>query len=292
MVDITCVVDAHAELGEGTIWDPAAGVLWWIDIWGKLIHRFNPATGRDDTWEAPEYLGCIGLRARGGLVLTMVSGFYFFDPVTGTFEAIVDPESHLSDTRFNDGKPDRQGRFWSGSMFEVPGQKVEFIASLYRMDMDLSVHRMIEGIGCCNGLAWSPDSRVMYFSDSHTPIIRAYDFDPATGNIENRRVFVELEGKDICDGATVDAEGCYWATIPFTGKVNRYDPQGKLMQTIHMPTDLPTCCEFGGPNLGILYVTTAVLKRPAAHFVGQKNPGGLFALDVGVKGLTLPAFGG
>lgn len=292
MVDITCVVDASAELGEGTIWDPAAGVLWWIDIWGKRIHRFNPATGRDDTWEAPEYLGCIGLRARGGLVLTMVSGFYFFDPVTGTFEAIVDPESHLSDTRFNDGKPDRQGRFWSGSMFEVPGRKVEFIASLYRMDTDLSVHRMIEGIGCCNGLAWSPDSRVMYFSDSHTPIIRAYDFDPATGNIENRRVFVELEGKDICDGATVDAEGCYWATIPFTGKVNRYDPQGKLMQTIHMPTDLPTCCEFGGPNLDILYVTTAVLKRPAAHFIGQKNPGGLFALDVGVKGLTLPAFGG
>ena len=281
-----------AELGEGTIWDPAAGVLWWIDIWGKRIHRYNPATGRDDTWEAPEYLGCIGLRARGGLVLTMVSGFYFFDPVTGTFEAIVDPESHLSDTRFNDGKPDRQGRFWSGSMFEVPGRKVEFIASLYRMDTDLSVHRMIEGIGCCNGLAWSPDSRVMYFSDSHTPIIRAYDFDPATGNIENQRVFVELEGKDICDGATVDAEGCYWATIPFTGKVNRYDPQGKLMQTIHMPTDLPTCCEFGGPNLDILYVTTAVLKRPAEHFVRQKNPGGLFALDVGVKGLPLPAFGG
>ncbi len=292
MAEITCVVDASAELGEGTIWDPAAGVLWWIDIWGKRIHRYNPATGRDDTWEAPEYLGCIGLRARGGLVLTMVSGFYFFDPVTGTFEAIVDPESHLSDTRFNDGKPDRQGRFWSGSMFEVPGRKVEFIASLYRMDTDLSVHRMIGGIGCCNGLAWSPDSRVMYFSDSHTPIIRAYDFDPATGNIENQRVFVELEGKDICDGATVDAEGCYWATIPFTGKVNRYDPQGKLMQTIHMPTDLPTCCEFGGPNLDILYVTTAVLKRPAEHFVRQKNPGGLFAIDVGVKGLTLPAFGG
>jgi sugar lactone lactonase YvrE len=90
----------------------------------------------------------------------------------------------------------------------------------------------------------------------------------------------------------VDSEGCYWATIPFTGKVNRYDPRGKLMQTIQLPTDLPTCCEFGGPNLDILYVTTAVLKRPAEHFAGQENPGGLFALDVGVKGLPLPAFGG
>ena len=161
MVDITCVVDARAELGEGTIWDPAAGVLWWIDIWGKLIHRYNPATGADDTWEAPEYLGCIGLRAKGGLVLTMVSGFYFFDPATGAFTPIVDPEAHMPKTRFNDGKPDRQGRFWSGSMFEVPGEKAEFIASLYRMDVDPSVHRMIGGIGCCNGLAWSPDSKVM-----------------------------------------------------------------------------------------------------------------------------------
>lgn len=292
MVDITCVVDARAELGEGTIWDPAAGVLWWIDIWGKLIHRYNPATGQDDTWEAPEFLGCIGLRAKGGLVLTMVSGFYFFDPVTGKFDPISDPEAHMPKTRFNDGKPDRQGRFWSGSMFEVPGQKVEFIASLYRMDTDLTVHRMIEGIGCSNGLAWSPDSRVMYFSDSHTPIIRAYDFDPATGDIANQRVFVELEGKDICDGSTVDSEGCYWATIPFTGKVNRYDPRGKLMQTIHLPTDLPTCCEFGGPNLDILYVTTAALKRPVEQLVGQENPGGLFAIDVGVRGVPLPAFGG
>jgi sugar lactone lactonase YvrE len=291
-MDITCVVDARAALGEATVWDPAEGVLWWIDIYGKLIHRFNPATGRDDTWETPEYPGCLGLRQKGGLVLTMVSGFYFFDPKTGRFDAITDPEADMPKTRFNDGKVDRQGRFWSGSMFDVPGEKAEAIASLYRMDADLSVHRMIEGIKCCNGLAWSPDSRVMYFSDSHTPIIRAYDFDPATGDIENERVFVELEGKDICDGSTVDAEGCYWATIPFTGKVNRYDPDGRLMQTIMLPTDLPTCCEFGGKDLDILYVTTAVLMRPDSHFVGQSNPGGLFALEVGVKGLTLPPFAG
>lgn len=292
-MDITCVVDAKAELGEGTIWDPKAGVLWWIDIWSKLIHRYDPKTGRDDTWESPEFLGCIGLREKGGLVVTMVSGFYFFDPKTGAFEAIVDPEAHLPLTRFNDGKPDRQGRFWSGSMFEAPGKPVQFIGSLYRMDRDLSVHRMIEGVGCCNGLAWSPDSKTMYFSDSHTTIVRAYDFDPVTGDIENQRTFVDLDGSGgIADGATVDADGCYWVTLPFVGKVNQYDPVGKLMQTIVLPTDLPTCCEFGGENLDILYVTTAVLKRPAEHFVGQSNPGGLFAIDVGTKGLVLPAFGG
>lgn len=292
-MDITCVVDAKAELGEGTIWDPKAGVLWWIDIWSKLIHRYDPKTGRDDTWESPEFLGCIGLREKGGLVVTMVSGFYFFDPRTGAFEAIVDPEAHLPLTRFNDGKPDRQGRFWSGSMFEAPGKPVQFIGSLYRMDKDLSVHRMIEGVGCCNGLAWSPDSKTMYFSDSHTTIVRAYDFDPVTGDIENQRTFIDLDGSGgIADGATVDADGCYWVTLPFSGRINQYDPKGKLMQSIVLPTDLPTCCEFGGENLDILYVTTAVLKRPAEHFVDQSNPGGLFAVDVGTKGLVLPAFGG
>jgi len=293
-MDITCVVDARAELGESTLWDPTAKVLWWIDIWSRLIHRFNPATGVDDTWEAPEYLGCLGLRAKGGLVLTMASGFYFFDPDTGRFEAIVDPESDLAETRFNDGKPDRQGRFWSGTMFESPGKPVQFIGSLWRMDADLSVHRMIEGIGCCNGLAWSPDSRTMYFSDSHTTIVRAYDFDPATGDIDNERTFVDLKDTGgIADGATVDADGCYWVTIPVTGKVNQYDPDGNLMQSIVLPTDLPTCCEFGGENLDVLYVTTAVLKRPEPHFTGQKNPGGLFAITgTGAKGLLLPAFRG
>ena len=116
---------------------------------------------------------------------------------------------------------------------------------------------------------------------------------PSTGDIENRRTFIDMTVTGgVADGATVDAEGCYWVTIPVTSKVCRYDPDGKLMQTVLLPTDLPTCCEFGGKDLDILYVTSAVLKRPAAHFVGQKNPGGLFALDVGVKGLPLPAFKG
>ena len=293
MVDITCVVDARAELGEGTLWDPKAGVLWWIDIWKKLIHRYDPATGEDRTWETPEYLGCIGLRARGGLVLTMANGFHFFDPDTGVFTPIVDPEADMPMTRFNDGKPDRQGRFWSGSMFEVPGKPVEFVGSLYRLDPDLTVHRMIEGVGCSNGLAWSPDSKTMYFSDSHSGRVDAYDFDAATGGIENRRAFIDMTVTGgVADGATVDAEGCYWVTVPVTSKVSRYDPAGRLMTSITLPTDLPTCCEFGGKDLDILYVTTAVLRRPDAHFAGQRNPGGLFAIDVGVKGLTLPAFTG
>lgn len=293
MVDVRCVVDARAELGEGTIWDPVKQVLWWIDIWGPTIHCYDPATGRDVTWAAPEYLGCVGLREKGGLVLTMASGFYFFDPETGVFDPIADPEAGIAETRFNDGKPDRQGRFWSGTMFEVPGRKIEYVGALYRMDTDLTIHKMIEHVGCCNGLAFSPDSRTMYFSDSHSGRVDAYDFDAATGDIENRRMFIDMTSTGgVADGATVDADGCYWVTVPVTGKVCRYDPAGKLMQTIELPTDLPTCCEFGGKHLDILYVTTAVLKRPESHFAGQSQPGGLFAVDAGAKGLILPPFAG
>lgn len=293
MVEITCVLDAKASLGEGTLWDPAARVLWWIDIWESLIHRFDPETGEDQTWRSPEYLGCLGLRESGGLVVAMASGFHFFDPATNVFTPIVDPEAHLPETRFNDGKPDRQGRFWSGTVFEAGDRAIERIGALYRLDPDLSVHRMVEGIGSSNGLAFSPDSRTMYFADSYGGAVWAWDFDPATGDVENRRVFIDTTTTgSFADGATVDAEGCYWVTLPHTGKVCRYDPAGKLMQTIVMPTDLPTCCEFGGENLDILFVTTGILRRPAEHFTGQQNPGGLFAVDAGVKGLTLPPFEG
>lgn len=289
MVDIRCVVDAKAQLGESTYWDPSARVLWWIDIYGPTIHRFDPATGRNETFTAPEYLGCVAVRASGGLVVSMKSGFHFFDPDTGVFDPIHDPEAHLADTRFNDGRTDRQGRFWCGSMFEAPGRTPQKSGALYRLDTDLTSHRIIEGVGCSNGLAWSPDSRVLYFADSHTPYVWAHDFDAASGTVANRRVFIDLTNiAGIVDGSTVDADGCYWTTIPFQGKVMRYDPDGRLMQTIELPTDLPTCCEFGGPDLDVLYVTTAIYRRTPGPLAG-----GLLALTgLGAKGLPLVPFAG
>jgi L-arabinonolactonase len=285
---VTCVLDAKALLGESTYWDPQARVLWWIDIYGRTIHRFDPATLKDDVFSVPHYLGCVAVRRVGGLVLTMANGFHTFDPETGRLDAIVDPEADIPDTRFNDGKTDRQGRFWSGSMFEAPGKPVQRIGSLWRLDADRSVHKVIAGIGCSNGLAWSPDGKTMYFTDSHTPTVWAYDFDTITGDVENRRVFADLSFMEgIVDGATVDAEGCYWLTVPFKGKVLRYDPKGALMRTIVLPVDLPTCCEFGGPDLDVLYVTSATLRRSAQQLADQPLAGGLFALDVGVKGLPL-----
>jgi L-arabinonolactonase len=288
MTEIVCVVDAKTELGEGTLWDPHAKILWWVDIWGKAIHRYDPATGEDKIFDAPEYVGSLGVRKKGGLVVALANGFYFFDPDTGRYEHLGDPEADKLGTRFNDGKPDRQGRFWAGTVFEDQPRPTEFIGALYRLDKDLSTHKMVEGIGSSNGLAFSPDSRTMYFGDSQKRLVWAWDFDPATGDIENRRVFIDTASTGGSpDGATVDAEGCYWTTLPDSGKLSRYDPEGKHMRTIMMPTSIPTCCEFGGPDLNILYVTSARLRK-------LKDPlaGGLFALDVGVKGLTLPYFEG
>ena len=210
---------ARAQLGEGTIWDPVAGVLWWTDIYGPTIYRFDPVKGESHSWPAPEYLGCIGLRAAGGLVVTMASGFHFFDPASGAFTAIADPDSDLPDTRFNDGKPDRFGHFWSGSMFEAPDKTPQKIASLYRLGSDGTVKKMLDGIGCSNGLAFSPDGRVLYFTDSLTHLVWAFDHAPEAGVITNRRVFVDLTERGyIVDGSTVDASGNYWLTVPFKGK--------------------------------------------------------------------------
>jgi L-arabinonolactonase len=293
MTDIRCVVPAGAKLGEGTFWDVSRQTLWWIDIFGKTIHRYDPATGEQRSYPTPEEPGSLATRAAGGLVLSMTSGFFFFDPESGQFDPIVDPEFDLDATRFNDGRTDRQGRFWAGSMVIDAKAEPRKIGSLYCLRADLTCQRVLGNIGCANGLAWSPESRTIYHSDSHTSLIRAWDFDAATGEIDNERTFVDLAFMDgIADGATVDSEGCYWVTIPFKRKVLRFDTAGKLMRTIELPCDTPTCCEFGGANLDVLYVTTASLGRAPAELVNQPLAGGLFALDVGVRGLPATPFAG
>ncbi len=288
MTEIVPVLDIRAELGEGTFWDPAARVLWWLDIWGKAIHRTDPAAGRDDVFPTPGYVGSLAVRARGGLIVALADGFAFFDPPSGRWDRILDPVDRHPATRFNDGKTDRQGRFWAGTVFEDPPRKTEYVGALYRLDPDLSCYRMVEGIGSSNGLAFSPDGRTLYFADSQGSFVWAWDLDPATGDIENRRVFIDFRPIGGCaDGATVDAEGCYWSTLPESGKLCRFDPDGRLMRTIMMPTSIPTCCEFGGENLDMLYVTSARLRKLTDPLAGA-----LFALDVGVRGLTLPPFAG
>jgi len=289
--DIQCVVDAKALLGEGTCWDADAQCLWWLDIHAKSIQCYVPKTGETQIFKTPQRPGCLAVRQRGGLVLAMGDGFHFFDPPNGSFQPIIAVESEAPEIRMNDGKTDRQGRFWSGGVFEAEGQAPRAIASLHCLRVDLSCNKVAEGITCSNGLAWSPDSRTLYLTDSATPYIWAWDFDPATAEIDRRRVFIDLSSQEaIGDGATVDADGCYWLTLPFKGMVQRYDPDGKLMRTIELPVDIPTCCEFGGEALDTLYVTTATLGR--SSLANQPWAGGLLAIDVGTRGLAAIPFVG
>ena len=292
-IGITCVVDAKALLGEGTVWDPGARCLWWLDIYSRAIHRYEPSSGNSRTFLTPKPPGSLAVREGGGLVVAMHDGFYFFDPLTQQFAHVIDAEAEVTETRMNDGRTDRQGRFWSGTVFEVEGVRSRPIGALYRLDSDRSCHKIVDSVGCSNGLAWSPDSRTMYFTDSCAPYVWAWDFDPASGEVENRRLFIDLSPiNGACDGATVDAQGCYWLTLPFKSQVQQYDPAGRFMQSIELPTDAPTCCEFGGKDLETLYVTTATLRRTPAQLSNQPLAGGLFAIEAGVRGLAARPFPG
>jgi len=290
MTEVACVLDAKASLGEGPIWDAADRALYWVDIKGHAIHRFDPASGQDQAWPTAEDIGSLALREGGGLVTATASGFGFHDLDNGQRTPIVDPEPGLAKNRFNDGKPDRRGRFWAASMEDAEREPT---GALYRLDPDLSCHRMVGEVICSNGLCWSPDERILYFADSIRHMVWRWDFEPEAGTISNRRVFLEIDpAMGDPDGATVDAEGHYWLAQWGGWRIARYDPDGRRERTVEMPVAQPTCPAFGGPDLDVLYVTTARFGLDAAALAKQPQAGGIFAIDAGVKGIAERRFAG
>jgi sugar lactone lactonase YvrE len=283
MAALECVLDCKVELGEGPVWDPAELVLYWVNIKAHEIHCFDPSTDKDRVWRAPADVGSLALRREGGLVVALRTGFFFFDPPSGEFTAVAEPEPGLPDNRFNDGKTDRQGRFWAGSLYDPDETKPT--GGLFRLDPDRSCHKMVSDIFASNALAFSPDSKIMYYGDSRRRMVWAWDFDAHEGSIRNRRVFIQLkEGEGTADGAAVDDDGCYWLTQPPAGRVVRYDPKGRIDRIIEMPVSQPTCCAFGGPALDILYITSARYRMPAEKLIGEPLAGSLFATYPGVSG--------
>ena len=290
MTDVRCVLPAGAILGEGPLWDVADQVLYWVDIKGRLVHRFDPATGQDRHWRVAEDVGSLAVRANGGLVLAMRTGFHFFDPESGQTRRMVVPEPDRPENRFNDGKTDRQGRFWAGSMHDPETKPT---GALYRLDTDLRAHRMVDGITCSNACCFSPDGRTMYHTDSPTRIVWAWDLDPDSGEIANRREFVRLAEDDgVPDGATVDAEGFVWVAHWNGWRVTRFDPAGRVARVMRVPVQRPTCPAFGGAGLDVLYVTSASINLTAEERARQPWAGGLLALDPGVRGLPQARFAG
>jgi L-arabinonolactonase len=289
-MQINCVCDAKAILGEGPYWDVTDQRLYWVDIKGCKIHRFDPATGHDETWPTPEVVGSLAVRAKGGLVVALRSGLYFFDLTTGQATPAVLPAGHPEHNRFNDGKVDRQGRFWAGSMDDL--EKAPS-GGLFRLDINLDCQQLVDRITISNSLCWSPDSRTLYYSDSTQRKVWAWDFEATSGLISNRRVFIELLPTDgVPDGATVDIEGYFWVAVWGAWEVRRYDPDGRLEQTVRMPVQQPSCPMFGGKDLDTIYVTSASKGLSEKQVLEQPQAGSLFAFQPGVKGLPEMRFQG
>jgi sugar lactone lactonase YvrE len=288
MTDVELVLDCQNQLGEGPTWSIAEQALYWVDILGQAVHRLDPATGAHEQYAIGQPVGTVVPRAAGGFVLALRDGLFFWEP-GGTLTLIVAPEPDKPDNRFNDGAVDRQGRFWAGTM-----GKGEPVGALYRLDTDHSLHTMATGIQISNGLGWSPDNKTLYYCDSGPRTIWQYDFDPATGAIENRRPLVVVpENAGVPDGLTVDREGFIWSARWDGWKVYRYDPTGKVERELNIPAARVTSVMFGGPQLDELYITTARVGFSAEQLASaQPQAGGLFRARPGVQGLPETAYGG
>jgi L-arabinonolactonase len=288
MTEVRCVANPRALVGEGPVWDDRRQVLWWIDVKNPRLFHYDPASGDNREFVMPERIGCIALREGGGLIGAFMSGFKWIDPDTGAITPIVDPEPERLGNRFNDGKCDGRGRLFAGTMDNA---EVECTGTLYRLDPDQSVHVMQTDVHLSNGLGWSPDDRTLYYTDSLRRTIWAYDYDLETGDIANRRTFARVpDAAGVPDGLCVDAQGGVWSAHWGGWRLTRYAPDGRIDRVLEMPVPQPSCPAFGGRNLDVLYVSSAAIEMTPADFAKAPDGGGLFTLDVGVRGLPVNRF--
>jgi len=291
MIEVTCVADVHALLGEGPVWVERHAALYWVDIKGRKIFRLG-FEGHWDEWPTDLRVGSLVPRSDGTFLAGTDAGLAIVRgdrDARWQFEIIHHPEAHLPDNRFNDGKVDRHGRFWAGSMDDTEQYAA---GTLYRIEPGFRCTAIDKGYKVTNGPAFSPAGDVMYHNDSARQLTYAFDLD-AAGNAANRRVFLEFgEGDGYPDGMTVDAEGCLWIAFWDGWCVRRYSPDAELLETIEMPVARPTSCAFGGPDLDRLYVTSASIGLDEIALAVQPNAGGLFMVLAGVRGIAERMFAG
>jgi sugar lactone lactonase YvrE len=284
---VEAVVDAPALLGEGPVWDEREGIVWWLDIPGQSLHRFDPATGDDQSQDLGQEVGTLALRQSGGLVLATPDGFVAYDWSTGRGDLLAAVEADNPATRMNDGKCDRQGRFWAGTMAYdfTPGA-----AAFYCMDADHNVAKQFGDVTISNGLAWSADDSTLYYIDTGTGSVEAFDFDGATGTLASRRTVVKISESDgLPDGMCIDTEGYLWVALFNGGAVHRYSPAGVLDGVLEIPAAKVTCCAFAGEDLGDMYITTASLDTDATVDPGA---GKLYRCRPGVIGTPVTTYAG
>ena len=282
--------DVRLELGEGPLWDDRTQRLLFVDIMRGHIHEFDPASGRDRIVNVGRPVGCIALTEKGDWIAAANDGFYRVDPRSGGVVRMVAIEAELRDNRMNDGYVDARGRFWAGTM-GMGGAREK--GTLYRLDPDGRVRRMLGPVSISNGLDWSPDNRTFYYTDLALSRIDQFDFDLATGSIKNRRPFVEFPVEiGYPDGLIVDAEGFVWVALWEGGSLHRYSPDGRLDLIVPVPASQTTKCAFGGKDLQDLYVTTAWVGLDAAARAQQPHAGSLFRIRPGVSGKKINRYAG
>lgn len=283
---VKLVLDAKAKLGEGSIWHPIENKLYWVDIEGKSLHRYDPQTKIDSEYPMGERIGTVVPIMGGGVLVALQNGIHKLNMQTGKLEFVKNPLPDAN-MRFNDGKCDPSGRFWVGSLALDSRRKG---AALYRMDSKKDISEMLDSVSISNGIVWSLDRKTMYYNDTPTRSVQAFDYNDVTGSISNQRVVVRIPAEDGApDGMTIDAEGKLWVALWGGNAVGRYNPEsGALMQKILIPAPNVTSCAFGDNDLSTLYITTAREWVKPTQLIEYPMSGGLFAVKPGVKGV--PAF--
>jgi len=286
------VVEHRCLLGEGPVWDIKNERILWIDILRGDIHAFYPANNRFETFNTGTLIGSIALNKSGGLIAALQDGFALVDIEQKEIEYLADPEAHIIDNRFNEGKCDPAGRFWAGTMSlsEEP-----HAGSLYTLEKGLSISKKIEGVTISNGMAWSPDETVFYYIDTPTLEVVAYDYNKLNGNISNKKTIITIpQDYGYPDGMTIDSEGMLWIAHWDGWQITRWNPNtGKQLHRISLPVAKVTSCTFGGKNLDELYITTASKEMSKDELKNQPLAGSLFVVrGCGVTGLAPYEFAG
>jgi sugar lactone lactonase YvrE len=284
-------VDVKATLGEGPCWDALNQVFYWVDVEQMKLHIHDPKTQTNRFIQFLQKVSAVVPRASGGVILAMQNGFYSLDLETEVLTAIMDPEAEIAGNRFNDGKCDAVGRFWAGTMSVTDDPEQ---GALYCLDSDHSCRMAADHISVSNGIAWSPDNQIMYYIDSLTRQVAAFDYDLSTGSASNKRVVITIpEDGGLPDGMTSDEEGMLWVAQWDGWQVARWNPHtGELLEVIRVPVAKVTSCSFGGDHLDILYITTASVDIGPEGDPEQPLAGSVFAIKTKVKGAPTFAFAG
>jgi len=289
-VRIDRVPTVHCMVGEGPVWDVAEQALYFIDIVGKAVHRYDPVKEQTRSWGVGQIIGSMALREQGGAIVALKEGIFTLDLGSGELDLLARANHIHPRAQMNDGKVDRRGRFIVGSGDSDIGDCRPY-GTLYRLDVDHSFHELDHEIAISNGPCFSPDNKTLYFSDSLPYHVFAYDYDIETGAAANRRLFADTrELGGIPDGATVDTDGLMWMAICEGAKVVAFRPDGKIERIVDMPVKYPASVMFGGPDLDQLYVTTIDPK-----LIGRDSDGGgaTFVISgLGARGIAEPRYAG